>query len=164
MDRMEALLAARALLENATPLKGDCGRVCGAACCEPDEDGKGGMLLFPGEEGLYDPLPEGFEITTAPDLPGALLLTCSGTCRREDRPLSCRLFPLLPKEKDGVIRAVRDRLGYIVCPLLPDGLSAFDPGFRACVVRAGEILYADPDHRAFLTALHAAIRALKEAL
>ena len=63
-----------------------------------------------------------------------------------------------------MIRAVRDRRGYIVCPLLPDGLSAFDPGFRAGVVRAGEILYADPDHRAFLTALHAAISALKEAL
>ncbi len=164
MNRIEALLAARAALEDVTPLKTDCGRVCGGACCEPDEDGKGGMLLFPGEETIYDPLPEGFSISPAPEIPGALLLTCSGRCERKDRPLSCRLFPLLPKEKDGTVRAVRDRRGYIVCPLLPDGLSAFDPGFRAAVVRAGEILYADPDHWAFLTSLHDSIRALKEAL
>ena len=109
MNRIEALLAARALLENVTPLKGDCGRICGGACCEPDEDGQGGMLLFPGEEGLYDPLPEGFTVTPAPEMPGALLITCSGRCQRKDRPLSCRLFPLLPKEKDGAVRAVRDR-------------------------------------------------------
>ena len=164
MNRIESLLAARALLENVTPLKGDCGRICGGACCEPDEDGQGGMLLFPGEETLYSPLPEDFTVTPAPEMPGALLITCQGSCQRKDRPLSCRLFPLLPKEKDGAVRAVRDRRGFIVCPLLPDGLSAFDPAFRAAVVRAGEILYADPDHRAFLTALHDTIRVMKEAL
>ena len=164
MDRMEALLAARAEIADVTPLKGDCGRICGGACYQPDEDGKGGMLLFPGEEALYDPLPAGFSIAPAPEIPGALLITCSGRCARGNRPLSCRLFPLLPKEKDGAVIAVRDRRGFFVCPLLPDGLSAFDPAFRASVVRAGEILYADPDHRAFLTALHATIRALKEAL
>ena len=164
MDRMETLLAARALLAQATPLKRDCGRSCGGACCRPDEDGRGGMLLFPGEEALYDPLPEGFSISPAPELPGALLLTCPGVCDRALRPLSCRLFPLLPREKEGAVRAVRDRRGYIVCPLLPQGLSAFDPAFVSRVKEAGEILYHHPEHRAFLEALHRYIHSFEEAL
>ena len=164
MDRLEALLEARRLLADTTPLAGDCGRACGGACCLPDEDGKGGMLLFPGEEALYDPLPDGFSVVPAPEMPGVLLLTCQGKCDRDLRPLSCRLFPLLPREKDGIVRPVRDRRGFIVCPLLPDGLSAFSPAFVAAVVRAGEILYRCPEHRAFLNALHAAIRAMRECL
>lgn len=164
VNRMEALLAARTLLEDATPLKNDCGRVCGGACCQPDAEGQGGMLLFPGEESFYDPLPEGFAISPAPEIEGALLLTCSGFCDRKNRPLSCRLFPLLPREKDGCVRAVRDRRGFIVCPLLTGGIAAFHPVFRSRVVRAGEILYAQPDHRAFLTALHRYIRSFEEAL
>ena len=55
MDALEAVIRARDLLSDVTPLKTDCGRICGGACCQPDEDGQGGMLLFPGEEGLYDP-------------------------------------------------------------------------------------------------------------
>ncbi len=50
------------------------------------------MLLFPGEEAYYINK-DGYQIKQAD---GALLLICSGTCRREDRPLSCRIFPLLP--------------------------------------------------------------------
>ena len=42
----ERILAARQALETLTPLRGDCGRTCGAACCRPDEDGNGGMLLL----------------------------------------------------------------------------------------------------------------------
>ena len=60
MEVLEAVLEARRLLECVTPLKTDCGRACGGACCQPDEDGQGGMLLFPGEEALYADLPEGF--------------------------------------------------------------------------------------------------------
>ena len=59
MDR-DVLLRAYAIIGDKTPMLTDCGLMCGAACCQPDEDGQGGMLLFPGEEGLYDPLPEGF--------------------------------------------------------------------------------------------------------
>ena len=58
----QALRKARALLEGETPLNRDCGGLCGAACCQPDEDGLGGMLLFPGEAAFYHPMPEGFQI------------------------------------------------------------------------------------------------------
>ena len=49
MEALEAVMAARDLLEQVTPLRTDCGRYCGGACCLSDEDGQGGMLLVPGE-------------------------------------------------------------------------------------------------------------------
>ena len=48
----QLLLDARRLVENVTPLRTDCGLNCGRACCAPDEDGQGGVYLFPGEEAL----------------------------------------------------------------------------------------------------------------
>ena len=48
---LEAVKAARDLLENVTPLPTDCGAFCSAACCKDDPDYEtSGMLLFPGEE------------------------------------------------------------------------------------------------------------------
>ena len=157
MQPLEAVRAARALLECVTPLNRDCGGVCGGACCQTDEDGQGGMLLFPGEEALYQGRP-GFSITadTAAGVP-LPLLTCEGRCRREERPLSCRLFPLLPKERGEDIIVVRDRRGFIVCPLLPSGLSAFQPAFIEAVRAAGRALYAVEEHRVFLNRLHTMI-------
>ena len=161
-DALEAVIRARALLAEVTPLKNDCGRTCGGACCEPDEDGQGGMLLFPGEEKLYASLPEGSALSRdSMVVPDAYLLTCAGRCDRAQRPLACRLFPLLPRWKDGAVRAVRDGRAYAVCPLLPGGLSAFDPAFASAVCQAGEILYACPEQRAFLDALHRFIRSLR---
>ena len=49
----ETLKKARELLADVTPLKTDCGKVCGARCCRPLETEETGMLLFPGEEELY---------------------------------------------------------------------------------------------------------------
>ena len=51
MSASDAVLAARGLLQSLTPLKTDCGRLCGCACCRGDE--QTGMLLFPGEDALY---------------------------------------------------------------------------------------------------------------
>ena len=39
MEALEAVMAARDLLEQVTPLRTDCGRYCGGACCLSDEDG-----------------------------------------------------------------------------------------------------------------------------
>ena len=49
----ELLKKARDLLEELTPLKTDCGKVCGARCCRSLEGEETGMLLFPGEEEYY---------------------------------------------------------------------------------------------------------------
>lgn len=156
-EALGALLRAREVTRDVTPLRTDCGRACGCACCQPDEQGRGGMLLFPGEEVLYEALP-GYFVTDdrTPGSPGRLL-TCSGRCRRDERPLSCRIFPLLPLEKPGRIAVIRDRRGFEVCPLLPSGLSAFQPAFIEAVREAGKILYAVEEHRTFLARLHALI-------
>ena len=152
MHGLEAVIAARALLENVTPLRQDCGRICGGACCACDEDGQGGMLLFPGEEALYDPLPAGFAITDDDAvIKGGKLLTCLGSCNRSDRPLSCRLFPLLPTEKGAKL----DRRGWAVCPLMEWGKAGLSREFVEAVSQAGKILYACPEHAAFLSAIHA---------
>ena len=47
------LRTAREKLKDVTPLKRDCGRVCGAACCRSPEGEETGMLLFPGEEEYF---------------------------------------------------------------------------------------------------------------
>ena len=158
MDPLEPVIAARELLKSATPLKGDCGRVCGAACCQSDEDGQGGMLLFPGEETLYSSLPEGWRIV--PDnavIPGGRLLICDGRCEREKRPLSCRLFPLLPTRTG----AKMDRRAWAVCPLMESGKRGLNPDFVRAVEQAGRVLYAHPAHEKLLDALHAYNEKLK---
>ena len=156
-DGLEALLTARALTAEVTPLKTDCGRACGGLCCQPDETGRGGMLLFPGEAALYLDKP-GFTVTEdcALGVP-AQLLVCKGVCVRAERPLSCRIFPLLPRLRNGTVRVVRDRRGFEVCPLLPSGLGAFQPAFVEAVRAAGAALYEAEEHRLFLDRLHAMI-------
>ena len=155
-DRLEK---ARELLAEVTPLKTDCGKVCGARCCRPLEGEETGMLLFPGEEALYRDK-AGFAVSRDGSLGiPALLLICGGTCDRMERPLSCRIFPLLPKWRDGRVRVVRDRRGFEVCPLLPSGLGAFDPAFVDAVRAAGEALYRVDAHREFLDRIHGLINA-----
>ena len=151
MEPRDPVIAARRLLESLTPLKRDCGRSCGAACCQSDEDGQGGMLLFPGEEKLYASLPMGW--TIEPNhavIPNGLLLICDGHCDRSMRPLSCRLFPLLPTRTG----ARMDRRAWAVCPLMESGKRGLNPDFVSAVEQAGQILYAHPDETAFLDALH----------
>lgn len=154
-----AVSAAREKLKNVTPLKRDCGRVCGARCCRPLEGEETGMLLFPGEAEAYAGK-AGFEVrkTARGDL-----LICSGTCSREDRPLSCRLFPLLPViGDDGKVRAVTDLRAKAVCPLARQGKSAVDPDFAEAVREAGEILAAEDEQAVFLDMLEEEQSELKE--
>lgn len=160
MPRQEALsavLRARELLRDVTPLHVDCGGLCRAACCRPDEDGRGGMLLFPGEETLYVES-DCFSVLGDDGVtPGARLLVCEGVCDRDERPLSCRLFPLLPAMKDGEITVRLDRRAWPVCPIMEYGVRGMSLEFRGAVRAAGEILYGVPAHRAFLDAIHAYI-------
>ena len=158
MGALDAVVWAREHLMDVTPLRRDCGRTCGAACCRSDEDGQGGMLLFPGEEALYEALPDGFSIQEDDAvMPGMKLLTCDGVCARESRPLSCRLFPMLPTRTG----AKMDRRAWAVCPLMESGKRGLNPAFVEAVKETGTILYACPEHAAFLDALHAFNERLK---
>jgi hypothetical protein len=163
MEAAEAVVRSRELLAWVTPLNRDCGRLCGAACCQPDEDGKGGMLLFPGENALYDPLPPGF--TLAPDrLTGALLLTCPGMCSRGSRPLACRFFPLIPLLSSPVpddsarFTLAMDVRARPVCPLSASGMAGLSADFVTGCREAGKILCASQETRVFLAMLKEHLR------
>ena len=166
MDALTAVLRARELLTDVTPLRRDCGLTCGAACCRCDEDGQGGILLFPGEEALYDPLPEGFTLTADDGvMPGMRLLTCVGSCRRDQRPLACRMFPLTPvliaSEGKEQLRVRVDPRAFAVCPLSASGVRGMDAAFGRAVLEAARTLCLCGEHRAYIRALSAYFERLK---
>ena len=154
-----AVSAAREKLKNVTPLKKDCGRFCGARCCRSVETEETGMQLFPGEADAYADR-EGWKVlhTGRGDL-----VVCPGVCDRDDRPLSCRLFPLLPLiGENGVVRAVMDQRARAVCPLARQGKSALDPAFIDAVREAGELLARAEEQALFLDLLEEEQQELKE--
>ena len=154
MSEIHAVLAARELLENLTPLKTDCGRLCQGACCQGDE--ATGMLLFPGEEALYKDcafarvVPTDFSLGGTP----AQLLVCDGRCDRKNRPLACRLFPLFLKFREDQPPVLRmDARARAVCPLTDYGMKALDPAFRQAARRAYDLLLEDEVCAKYLKAL-----------
>lgn len=142
----DALFLAREKLNRVTPLKRDCGRVCGARCCRSCDGEETGMLLFPGEEELYRNK-DGWKIM---DTASGPMTVCPGVCERDERPLSCRFFPLIPVIRDGQIRVTVDQRARAVCPLARQGIRALDPAFTEAVREAGETLAADNGLRGFL--------------
>ena len=128
-------------LGELTPLRADCGVLCGGACCKGDADT--GMRLFPHEDST---LP----VRTLEN--GVRLVVCDGTCDRNERPLACRIFPFFPTidERGKIFVEVDDRAARL-CPLLShaDEL-VFDKRFFKAVKKVGKLLAADPDCREFL--------------
>ena len=107
------------------------------------------MLLFPGEEAYYTSLP-GYRLL---DTEQGTLLICDGRCERADRPLSCRLFPLLPLLREDGVKVATDLRARAVCPLARQGKDALLPEFVAAVRQAGRMLAEDEEQRAFLARL-----------
>lgn len=143
----ETILGARALIGAWTPMLGDCGALCGAACCQADEDGQGGVHLFPCEEGLLADCGWG---RIAPDA-FAPMLVCEGPCDRERRPLACRIFPLTPvRGRDGKWTVRMDARARAMCPLCAYGVKGLDPRFARAVRDALRLIAADPAGEAFL--------------
>lgn len=137
------------LFRDVTPLKEDCGLVCGGACCRCDETGETlGMRLFPAEP---------CRLNNAQVLPtenGERLVVCGGRCCREERPLSCRIFPLFPYvTPQGTIKAVYDPRAFRVCPLIQHAAHVpLRREFVRSVRKAGRLLMRDAACRAFLQA------------
>ena len=110
-----------------------------------------GMLLFPGEEAYYDGR-EGYRMVQTEQ---GTLLICPGRCNRTDRPLSCRLMPLIPILREDGMKVATDLRAKPVCPLARQGKDALDPAFVAAVRQVGRILAEDEAQRAFLVKLTA---------
>ena len=144
-----ALDQALALLRDVTSLTMDCGLVCGGACCRSLPGERTGMLLFPGEEAHYADKPD-YEVIGTETGP---LLVCAGRCRRDERPLSCRLFPLLPVVRPEGVKVAMDARARAACPLARQGVRGLSEDFVEAVRQAGQALMADGEQRDFLTRL-----------
>lgn len=132
------------ILGDLTPLRADCGLLCGGACCKGD--GETGMRLFPHEE-------SSLLVTETPD--GGRLCICDGTCERTKRPLACRIFPFFPTvDEKGRIYVEPDMRAVRLCPLIENAEEiVFDPRFFRALRRVGKILAQDPECRAYLRAV-----------
>lgn len=129
------------IMGELTPLKVDCGQLCGGACCKGDS--RTGMLLFPGEES---------PLTVIEGEQGKRLAVCNGTCDRQSRPLSCRIFPFFPTiSENGKIFVEPDLRAARLCPLIEHSDEIdFDPKFFKAVKKVGKILVKDDECRRFI--------------
>ena len=148
----DVLQKARDMLSGLTPLAFDCGKRCGAICCQGGEED--GMLLFPGEERYYAGCSWA---QTVPDRLGKRLV-CGGECDRDNRPLACRIFPLVMDvsgQEDSGFKAniLMDVRAWPVCPLMQSGRKGLKTEFVNAVRAAAELLLTEDKHLAFLLSL-----------
>lgn len=133
------------MLDNITPLSVDCGKLCKNACCAVSEEITG-MYLFPFEEKMYSPMPDWGKIYDTDFVTKngkeINLFTCDGHCEREKRPLSCRIFPLVPYIEKGKVKLVMDPRGKGMCPLAqtmrvdelnPEFVKAVEKAMKKCM-------------------------------
>lgn len=134
---------AKSIMEDKTPLKKDCGLLCGKACCKGD--GETGMLLFP------------FEETALPVIEknGVRLCVCDGSCNRDERPLSCMIFPFFPYiTPEGRIKVIPDIRGSEICPIVRNFTETkLDRRFLYRVKKVGRLLAEDEECRVFLNGI-----------
>lgn len=132
--------SAKAIIGDKTPLYKDCGLICGKACCKGDE--QTGMLLFPFESTVLKVIKENEN----------RLCVCNGSCNRENRPLSCMIFPFFPYiDVNGKLKAVIDSRGRGVCPLVSMGdVVLYNKAFIRRVAKLGRFLKKDEECRRFL--------------
>lgn len=129
---ISAIIRAREIIGDLTPLNQDCGTLCDKACCRPDADGKGGVSLFPGEAELYQNA-DWHEII---DVEFAPLLVCRGICPRDARPLGCRIFPLTPIRRENRLALRIDARAREMCPLARSGVKGVRRDFALAVLAA----------------------------
>ena len=145
MTDKELILKAYEILANLTPLKSDCGRLCNAACCKGDDDT--GMLLFPQEAELYNEASD-FVIKKQNELD---IIICNGHCKRAQRPLSCRIFPLAIVYDGTRVKVIADHRSIPVCPLYRQALNdRLDPSFKRAVKEVALLLSQSESMKAFL--------------
>lgn len=135
------------LFKNKTPIKSDCGIICGCACCKGNDNT--GMLLFPGESTGLKTIDSG----------GRKYAICNGNCLRSERPLSCRIFPFFPAvDSCGEISVTIDPRGFNICPLVRNAPDiSFDTSFIRRVYVAGKTLSRDKKCLDFLKEITAEI-------
>ena len=144
------------LFDSKTPVPADCGKLCGKRCCKGDD---AGMFLFPGEAEVYKLLSPNwiniessdFKYTYDGKIYRLPLATCSGSCDRYQRPLSCRIFPLTPILENSRLCIITDPRAYHMCPLAKAMLiDDFDRRFIKNIYRAFSLLMQNKQFAAFM--------------
>ena len=154
-------------LKSLTPLRIDCGRLCNQACCQ-ESDEELGMYLFPGEAELLSEQAEFLEIepTAMQFLPAkpVWFASCHGHCRRELRPLACRIFPLTPFiTAKGLLTTIIDPRARTVCPLArPEQRPELHPQFIRAVRDIGHLLNQHAEIHRYLVWLSSVLEEYRE--
>lgn len=135
------------LFDRSTPIKADCGKLCGKRCCKGEDCG---MYLFPGEEKVFKLLNPSWAKIEKSDFcyefngktKNVPILFCNGSCDRYQRPLACRIFPLTPYiNEDGKAEIIVDSRAKAICPLAKTLDTAdFDGKFYNNVKKAFSVL------------------------
>ena len=134
MTQEEIYFKIKKMLKDSTLLKCDCGVLCDRACCKGDN--VTGMILFPNER--TDLKIIGTEYYK--------LAVCNGECNREDRPISCMFFPLMPIILENKIDVIVDYRGFSICPLIQNFEKVkFNRVFVSKVKKAGKLLTKDKE-------------------
>lgn len=129
------------ILGNLTPLNVDCGVLCENACCKGKSDQ--GMLLFPHEESV---------LSVQKTQTGGRLVVCDEKCNRNERPLSCRIFPFFPTVNEkGKVFIEKDYRAQLLCPLLEHSDEIiFNHNFFKALKKVGKLLAKDKECLQFL--------------
>ena len=161
--RKRTYLAIYRLLDRVSPIQGDCGTLCGHACCDcgdliSDEakDFALGMYLLPGEEKVYT-RKENWLLWNIDAVENYLFpaswrgmvyfVRCRNAphCVRKLRPIQCRTFPLAPHiTEDGFFHLIlnNDKLPY-TCPLVAERIP-LNPDFIQATFTVWKHLLQEP--------------------
>ncbi len=143
------------LLDDVTPLYGDCGELCDKKCCIDWEE-EVGMYLLPGEEIMFSGQEDWLvfekhsteDYEFPPEWEGEFFFVrCIKPCPRDQRPFECRTFPLIPyfNQKTNSFDLRLNPNGIMICPLVKySKIEELNPEFVKNVRKAWSILLTDP--------------------
>lgn len=148
------------VFENLTPIPVDCGMLCNAACCHDTfgDENEAGMYLYYGEEVMLKDFCD-IRIENSDFKYGenekniAKIAICNGTCDRRFRPLSCRIFPLIPYKKENTpLTVIIDPRAKSMCPLSKAfTIDDFDERFTEAVLYVFNVLIKEKHIKEFVT-------------
>jgi len=143
------------LLDKVSPIDGDCGKLCGAACCTCQSP-EMGLYLLPGEEKIFSRREDWLkwdslsaeEYEFPESWHGKIhFLKClkAPFCDRKKRPLQCRTFPLAPHldDDDNLYLIYHSSKLPYSCPLITDKIS-LNEDFIKATYEAWSRLITDP--------------------
>lgn len=142
------------MLESSTPLKFDCGTLCNKKCCSGDKNT--GMHFYPGEEIIFKGNQDFLNIRKEIfDNREIFFAVCQGKCDRSFRPLSYRIYPLIPYiDQNDRIHIIEDPRAKYTCPLLFNfDEIEMDRSFIRKIKKVFQLLAQDTEIKAYIVSL-----------